>query len=310
MAVLASILLIDDDRAFTDHIVRLLVSAGHTAVVEGQGAQALEVLHNNPFHLLILDIMLPDVSGFEVCRRIRRDANLFTLPIVMVSSMSSDEEVMHGLAQGADDYIVKPCDPQILLQRVNALLRVTSEDNTTDDLTNLPSGAHTKREIQRRMATTEPFALAYFELLAIREFAYKAGPEARYKAIRHLGRALQKVGASIYGSEPFVGHMGGGHFVCLVPATEAKSFGEKLRKAWLHHLKDFYESIDSAAAYAEAQGDPAGSLLDVLCCITRRDPKNPVPPQVMFETVSQIRQRALAARNPGVYLDQREFHKD
>ena len=302
---MASLLIIDDDQAFTAPVTRLLTSAGHAVTIEETGDQGLKKLQEGSYHLLILDIMLPDISGFEVCRRIRRDPNLFTLPLVMVSSMSGDEEVLHGLAQGADDYITKPCDSQTLLQRTNALLRVASEDNTTDDLTQLPSGAHTKREIQRRMATTEPFALAYFELLGLREFSYRSGNEARCKAIRHLGRALQSVGAAVVGEEPFVGHMGSGHFVCLTEAGDAAKFGETLRAAWGKHLENFYQSVNAPFA----QDEKSGAQLDVLCCITRRDSQANATPQAMFETISQIRQRALAARRPGVYLDQREFHE-
>ena len=304
---MASILLIDDDETFTGQVERLLQSAGHRTTVLTQGTQAVDTLHAGSFHLLILDIMLPDISGFEVCRRIRRDGGLFTLPIVMLSSMSSDEEVLHGLAQGADDYMTKPCEPQNLLQRVHALLRMASEDNTTDELTQLPSGDHTRRELQRRMASTDGFALAYFELLALREFAYRSGHEARSKAIRHLGRALLKVGKFVFKTEPFVGHMGGGHFVCLVETENAAVFGEKLRAAWLNHLEAFYQSVGEGDAFTASQHGGEVPLLDVLCCITRHDPKVPVTPKAMFDTISQIRQRALAGKVAGVYLDQREF---
>lgn len=303
---MASILIIDDDQAFSGAVGQQLAASGHAATVQHTGKQGLEALGSGEYHLLILDIMLPDISGFEVCRRIRRDPSLFTMPIIMISSMNSDEEILHGLAQGADDYIPKPCDPQVLMQRTNSLLRITSEDNTTDELTQLPSGAHTKREIQRRMATTEPFALAYFELLSLREFSYRSGADARCKAIRHLGRALQKVGGSIFGDEPFVGHMGGGHFVCLTEPTEAARFGRTLRAAWEKHLEGFYQSVGDASFAEDAKN---GTQLDVLCCITGRDSHSSIAtPQAIFETISQIRQRALAARRPGVYLDQREFH--
>jgi DNA-binding response OmpR family regulator len=303
----ASILLIDDDEVFAGQLSRLLESAGHKVTALAKGGSAIETLHAGGHQLLILDIMLPDVSGFELCRRIRRDAAFFAMPIVMLSSMSSDEEVLHGLAQGADDYVTKPCEPNGLLLRVNALLRLASEDNTTDALTSLPSGDHAKRELQRRMASPEPFALVYFELMALREFSFRSGHEARGKAIRHLGRALRKVGKFVFDAEPFVGHMGGGHFVSFVDAAKAFEFGEKLRAAWLNHLEEFYRAIGEEEAYANAKQADGADLLDVLVCITRRDPKAAVTPKTMLETVSQIRQRALTSRQPGVYMDQREF---
>lgn len=304
---MASILIVDDDKKFAEQLVRLLASAGHESTVHGKGEGTVEALADNRHQLLILDIMLPDVSGFEVCRRIRRDGNLFSLPIVMLSSMNGDEEVAHGLAQGADDYVPKPCDPQALLQRVNALLRTASEDKTTDGLTGLPSGEHTKRELQRRLVSSDSFALAYFELMGLRQFAFRSDQDARLKAVRHLGRALEKVGGHVFGDPPFVGHMGGGHFVSMTVPDKVVDFAEKLRDAWLKNLMNLYQAMDQLPAYHEAVKRGEGIPLDLLCCITRRDSAAPVTPKALFETVSQIRQRALATGQAGIYLDQREF---
>ena len=307
----AKILIVDDDKRVTDLVARQFAAGGHTCAVLSNGAEVLNTLARGDFDLLILDVMLPGMSGFEICRRVRRDPNLYTLPIVIVTAMSSEEEVMHGLAQGADDYIVKPFDIANLVQRVEALLRASAEGQSSDALTTLPSGDTTKRELQRRAIAHEAFALGYAELLGIREFAYRCGPEARMKAIRHFARALDTIGKELNPKGFFVGHMGGGHFVCILPPKEVEKYCNAVTKLWDRHLEEFYASIgkqkvyENGIAYDDTSGRDPMPLLDVLICVTLHGRKQPTTPQGMFETLSQIRHKAQSAKKGGVYFDRR-----
>ncbi len=305
---MASILIVDDDRTAAEQVARTLKHAGHRCAYEPRGDTVAERCRAETFNLLILDIMLPGTSGFEVCRRIRRDPEIFGLPILLLSAMDSDEEVSHGLAQGADDYITKPFDPGALLQRVEALLRLSTDGAAADPLTSLPGAEQTKRELQRRSIAPEGFGMAYFELLGIREFAYRCGHEARCRAIRRLGRALQKLGEHYANECFFVGHMGGGHFVCLLPHEKTSRFCEALEKSWHEHLPKLYESVGEAEALQRSQEEPGTAgvpILQTICCATIREPGAPATSQALFETVSRIRQRAQNRNRPGIYFDQR-----
>ncbi len=261
--------------------------------------------------LLVLDVMLPGTSGFEICRRVRADAHLYTLPILIVSAMRGEEEVMHGLAQGADDYVVKPFEPAQVVQRVEALLRV-SGNNLTDSLTGMPGVDAIRREIQKRISLREIFGFAYVELLHIRPFGFKYGAEPRDKAIRHLSRALAKCGEDTAPEQHFIGHMGNGHYVCILPPAKVQDFCDRTWKLWSAHIEDFYKSIGQEAAYrnAIAQSGTGGMrtgvpLLDVLCCLTVHDRRPNATPQKLFEVLSQIRHKALAQHRGGVFVDQR-----
>ena len=306
---MALILIVDDDARTADYIGNCLSSAGHRYEVEPSGVLALDRLKRGAFDLLILDVILPGTSGFEICRQVRKDAVLYTLPVLMISAMNNEEEIMHGIAQGADDYIAKPFEVSNMMQRIEALLRATVDAKEIDPLTDLPSGEQTKRELQRRTIANEPFALAYIELIGIREFAYRSGPESRFRAIRHLGRALTHCGKAIKEEEFFVGHMGGGHFVCILPPGHAEKYCLTVRDAWSSHLSFFYEAVGQKRAYEDYRltKKPGGSfvLLDVLCCITFHDPRVPSTHHAIFETVSQIRLSAQAANRIGVYMDRR-----
>jgi len=303
---MARILIVDDDTRVTDVIAHNLTAGGHQCHVITNGKQVTETLAAESYDLLILDVMLPGASGFEICRRVRQSPDCYTMPVIIITAMAGEEEVMHGLAQGADDYIIKPFDVNNLRQRAEALLRAHAEGANRDRLTSLPTGDTTKREIQRRAIAHEPFVLGYAELVGIREFGYQAGQDAREKAIRHFARVLKGVGSEIKSDKFFVGHMGGGHFVCLLPPETADWYCNGVRKIWQKHLHEFYASVGQEKL--SDTSDPAKRTpgrLEVLFCLTSHSSKQPLTPQSMFEVLSNMRLKAHAAQRGGVYMDKR-----
>ncbi len=98
---MARILIVEDDSRTAEFVGSHLRATGHDCLVAQTGIEALNIARNNGVDLLVLDVMLPGgASGFEVCRRVRSDPNLYTMPILLLSAMSGDEEILHGLAQG------------------------------------------------------------------------------------------------------------------------------------------------------------------------------------------------------------------
>ncbi len=306
---MARILVVDDDVKTARSIGKHLSRVGHECALETSGSRAVETAKSKTPDLLILDVMLPDVSGFEVCRRVRRDAELYAMPILVVSAMDGHEEVMHGLAQGADDYLAKPFSGEELTQRVTRLLRASGTSGGKDPLTELADGEAFKRELQKRISLQEQFAFACVELTNLRDFGRRTGGDARERAIRHLARGLMRCGASFKEGEFSVGHMGGGHFVVVLPESDARAYCERVRETWLAHRERFYESISQGKAYHEASAPgsraAAARLLDVLCCITAGNRQDASSTQRVFEITSRLRQKALQAIGAGVYVDQR-----
>ncbi|MGH2594167.1 MAG: response regulator transcription factor [Anaerolineae bacterium] len=116
------ILIIEDDPQIGDVVRLLLEQDGFEVVLALDGLEGLRRLYETQPDLVILDLMLPQMDGWEVCRRIRE---LSIVPVIIMTSRRSDEEKIKGLRMGADDYIVKPFDPQELGARVHAVLRRT-----------------------------------------------------------------------------------------------------------------------------------------------------------------------------------------
>jgi serine phosphatase RsbU (regulator of sigma subunit) len=122
VATKARLLVVDDIEMNRDLLGRRLTGQGyHVEMAEG-GAQALAMLQAAPFDLVLLDIMMPDMDGYEVLRRIRGDAVLQHLPVVMVSALGETESVVRCIELGADDYLTKPFNPLVLKARVTASL--------------------------------------------------------------------------------------------------------------------------------------------------------------------------------------------
>jgi DNA-binding response OmpR family regulator len=135
----ARLLIIEDEVAIRDGLIDVFVYHGFDVDSCGNGSKGLEKALTGVYDMILLDIMLPGMNGFDVCDAIRaRDRNQ---PIIMLTAKSSDEEIIHGLKLGADDYVAKPFSVQQLVLRVEAVLRRSVEGRLEGDIIRLHSGA-------------------------------------------------------------------------------------------------------------------------------------------------------------------------
>lgn len=138
------IIVADDEELILKLVSDFLRNEGYEPITATDGEQALRLFEENPdTALLILDIMMPEVDGWEVCRRIRQKSNV---PVIMLTARSQEFDELMGFEAGADDYVTKPCSPSVLMKRVAALLRreAANYENkvvTVDEL-NLDNFAH------------------------------------------------------------------------------------------------------------------------------------------------------------------------
>ncbi len=130
----ARILLVEDDAALVTLLDYNLKAAGHEVLAVNSAEDGAQMLAGSSFDLAILDWMLPDMSGIELCARLRRAGRHPTLPILMLTARGEEADRVRGLATGADDYVVKPFSVPELLARVAALLRRASPERVSDTL--------------------------------------------------------------------------------------------------------------------------------------------------------------------------------
>jgi len=117
---LTKILLVEDDEKLACLVKQYLDSAGFNTKIEGDGNQAIPMIRRFQPDLIILDIMLPGKDGLTICKEIRPE---FSTPILMLTARNEDFDQVLGLEFGADDYVIKPAEPRVLLARIKALLR-------------------------------------------------------------------------------------------------------------------------------------------------------------------------------------------
>ena len=126
-----SILIVEDEIKAAEILRLYLTKEGYNTLVAHTGSEALNLIKSSSFSLVILDLMLPDISGEAVCRTIRRNSRL---PIIMLTAKIAERDFINGLDIGADDYLAKPVSPRIVVAKVKALLRRLSND----ELVNVP----------------------------------------------------------------------------------------------------------------------------------------------------------------------------
>ena len=114
------VLIVDDEPRILSMMRRVLEADGYEVVIAGEGASALDILRSEPIDMVILDVMMPGMDGFEVCRLVRRES---VVPILMLTARDASTDKVTGLDCGADDYVVKPFETDELMARVRALLR-------------------------------------------------------------------------------------------------------------------------------------------------------------------------------------------
>lgn len=120
---MANILIVEDEKNMQNIIAEYMQRGSHTCFTADDGVNALMLLKNNPMDLMILDIMMPHLDGFSVCKIAREMSNL---PIIMLTAKGNEDDKLKGYDFGADDYMTKPFSPKILLAKANALLRRSS----------------------------------------------------------------------------------------------------------------------------------------------------------------------------------------
>jgi DNA-binding response OmpR family regulator len=164
---LARILLVDDEQLITDSLSYSLKREGFEVDIAADGLSAIQAVEETRPDLIVLDLMLPDISGFEVCRRLR---TFTTTPVIMLTARGEEIDRVLGLEVGADDYLAKPFSFRELLARIQAMLRRVQLDRQTPQPQNVAMGQLSMDPVARRVYKSDQevqLSAREFDLLAI-----------------------------------------------------------------------------------------------------------------------------------------------
>ena len=120
----ALILIVDDNETNRDILLSRLGTQGYRLLQAADGQEALDIARGERPDLILLDVMMPKIDGFDVCRQLKADASLPFMPIILVTAKADSKDVVAGLDAGADEYLTKPIDQAALVARVRSMLRI------------------------------------------------------------------------------------------------------------------------------------------------------------------------------------------
>jgi two-component system response regulator RegX3 len=164
---MTKILIVEDETSFSEAIAFLLGKEGFESEIAENGRVALELFKKNHYDLILLDLMIPEVSGIDVCRAIRTTS---PVPIIMLTAKDSEVDKVVGLELGADDYVTKPYSSRELVARIKAVMRRgTPDDSETSSNSSIQAAGRIRMDIERHQVTVNEILinlpLKEFELL-------------------------------------------------------------------------------------------------------------------------------------------------
>ena len=244
-----SYLLFADDNAEMRNMVRALLEAsGHEVSTAADGVEALEAVAAREPDLLILDLEMPRLTGFDVCRAVKANPMTARIPVLMLTGLGGVEHKVEGFEAGADDYLAKPFDPRELRARVNALLRLVRRESDRNPTSGLPGGHAIEQAVEARLATGDRFAISYADIDNFKAFADSFGFAVADRVIEETGQALLAAVASAGAPGDFLGHIGGDDFI-LVSNVET---AESLARACASHFREAVGRVIGPAALERA----------------------------------------------------------
>jgi diguanylate cyclase (GGDEF)-like protein len=244
------VLVVEDDEPTRSAVRALLEDAGYRSVGAPDGEAALATLEDERFDLVLLDLMLPGMSGAEVHRAVRLQARTRFMPIVFLTAKSDRDAKLAQLDAGADDYIVKPYDADELLARVRAAVRRSAGLRAVNPLSGLPGNTTISEEIDARLKRRVPFALLYCDIDRFKGFNDRYGFARGDLMLVHLAELLDD---TTRGTECFLGHIGGDDFVVLAPIREAEVLAGHITQRFDQMVGYLYEPEDRERGYLEVR---------------------------------------------------------
>jgi len=246
-----SILVVDDDPFIARLLEIELRAAGYEVRTTSDGEKALEIVRQGCPDLILADVMMPNMDGYELTRRLRLDGRTATVSVILLTARGLSADKLEGFSVGADDYIVKPFDTPELLARIRGVLRRAREMRAQSPLTGLPGNIRIEEEIEKRLAGEDLFAILYTDLDHFKAYNDHYGFTRGDEAIQHTARLIQELSLAIGGMDIFVGHVGGDDFVVVCHADHATPIAERIVETFERDAPGLYDPEDRERGFIE-----------------------------------------------------------
>jgi DNA-binding response OmpR family regulator len=220
--LLKKIVVAEDDDSIAHMVNMALGDAGFLCLRARDGDEALRLVKHHDPDLLVLDVMMPRVDGFEVARRLKGDVMWSRTPILMLTALAGVDNQVQGIDAGADSYMSKPFDLREFGARVKALVRASRRERDRNPTTNLPGSRAIDEEIDKALRAGRPISVVHVDLLHFDGYADAVGLQRSEETVRGLGQLVLETARKASGGGAFVGHVGGSDFIAMVAADQVE----------------------------------------------------------------------------------------
>ena len=245
------VLVVDDEEPIRKIVSFQLEKAGYDVSACADGEEALRVVDECEPDLILLDVMMPNMDGYEVCKRLKSNYQTSHIPIIMVTAKAELENRLQGFEDGANDYITKPFAITELLVRVKNVLQWSQLQRQANPLTGLPGNVSIEREIERRFQANGNFSFIYADIDNFKAFndyyGYSRGDEAIKITAEILIDAVKQNG----NPDDFVGHIGGDDFVVITSPERSDAVARDVTATFDKTITRLFDQEDIERGYVE-----------------------------------------------------------
>ncbi|MEA3350436.1 MAG: response regulator [Chloroflexota bacterium] len=242
------LLIVEDDFDISNMLQIYFSGQGYDVDVAPRGSVALEKTRQNLPHLIVLDIMLPDIDGYEVCRRLRLNTRTSHIPVIFLTQKDERSDRLQGLELGADDYVTKPFDIEELKLRVKNAIQRAERESLTDPRSGLPSSRLIEEQL-REIIRSDDWALMDFSVNYYRAFKEEYGFVAGDDVLRFTAMMLNEIVDQYGSSDDFIGHAGGENFIVITNEEAATSISNEVKSRFAEEILTYYNFMDREQGY-------------------------------------------------------------
>jgi len=244
----ARLLVVEDDVDIAN-MLRIYFSGMNFDVdIAHRGYDALERTKHVLPHLIVLDIMLPDIDGYEVCRNLRTSTRTSHIPVIFLTQKDERSDKLQGLELGADDYITKPFDIEELKLRVTGAIRRSERESLTDPRSGLPAGRLIEEQL-RRIIREKDWALLDMRVNDFEPFKDVYGFVAGDDVMRFTAMLVTEVVDELGASEDFIGHAGSDNFIVITNNGSAPLIKQRIKDRFAAEVLTHYNFMDRQQGY-------------------------------------------------------------
>lgn len=246
MADKQTILIVEDDLDLAEMLNAYFKVQGYDVSTVAWGEDAVRLAQQNSPQVILLDIRLPDIDGYEVCRRIRSQRRTESIPIIFLTERRDRIDKLQGLELGVVDYITKPFDIQELRLRVRNAMRRSGQENLVNPVTGLPEGRLVDEQLTGFLKSREA-ALLSVSVQGIGAFREQYGFVAADDVLRAVSLMLTNTVKELAGDADFIGHVTAEDFVVVTVEPRAREIGERVAARLSQSMDYFYPLKDRPA---------------------------------------------------------------